>query len=417
MLRAIAVFVLGLVAICQAAAQAKDAPVEHVPEPQPLPAAGVSPEEYLRRYAGSWVPEISNASDDRELKTAAQDAFLKKYAAEWHSYTFRWQRLNKALTAAPQHPSECSTLACLKAWHDAQLDRIKEYVSETWQPLAEGSLNKVYVHFKNKIEAEMQRSNSSHAEAGAKTSHTDAGANDSHTLARSVEMAASTEHFGMSPAWYINRYAGDWAPPVHNVSDSQEWWKNFVGERAAQYTHYAQDSARLVKEFGDAPATAGACHTLEELKKWRDAQLARTHAFVPKAFQGFSTKAVDDEFERNKSRIAQEEAAKAAQSVNASQVSARTAEDHSAEAPPSANVSTAPAHAAKEKAAEEAPSGNASHIPATLMAWPGHSGSGAAGSAALVLAGSVGALALALASRTARRCVDEEETADVYVQA
>mmetsp|Transcript_152132 Transcript_152132/g.369466 ORF Transcript_152132/g.369466 Transcript_152132/m.369466 type:complete len:683 (+) Transcript_152132:47-2095(+) len=306
MLRAIAVLVL-------AAASAQGAPERRAPEPAPLPAAGASPEEYLGRYAGEWVPEIQDVSDGQAWQTSAQHAFMKKYAAEYRSYMFNWQQLSTVLAEAPQRPYQCSTSTCLKEWRDAQLARIKAYVPETWRPLAEGSLNKEYRYFEKRIEAEAHRPNSSHAAAGANSSRTAAGA---------VELVASAEREGVSAAWYINRYAGDWVPTVQNASDGQEWWKNFKDDRAAQYQHYEEDSVRLAREFGDAPAAAGDCHTLGDLKRWRDARLAFNHAFVPKAFRGFATKGVDDEFERNKARIAKEEAAKASQSANASQAPA-----------------------------------------------------------------------------------------------
>jgi len=374
-----AVWVLGLLAGCQAAAPVKDTSPERVPEPQPLPAVDVSPEEYLRRYAGEWIPEIRNVSDAGEWQTV-RGAFMKKYAAEYRSYVFNWQQQSKVLAAAPRDPSKCSVLTCLKEWHDALLGLIKEFVPEALQPLAEASLNRVYMQLRKKIEAEVQRANSSHTEEGAKrpnSSHTEAGANSSHTESGAdsshdrmgaVEMVANAEPLGMSPAWYINRYAGDWVPTAQNVSDGQGWWKNFVNERAAQYRSYAEDSTRLAKEFGDAPALAGDCHTLAELKKWRDARLASIHAFVPKAFQGFATKAVDDEFERNKARIAKEEAAKAAQSTNASNSSAHSAKEEDTKAAHRTNASNASARAAEDEDAKAAQSENASHTLVTLMA-------------------------------------------------
>uniref|UniRef100_A0A7S4UN01 Uncharacterized protein n=1 Tax=Alexandrium monilatum TaxID=311494 RepID=A0A7S4UN01_9DINO len=284
---------LALLAACRAAG-----PAPRVPEPAPLPAEGTSPNEYLRRYGGEWVPEIKNVSDGREW----QDAFMKKYAAAYRHYAEEWQQMNVLLAGAPHSPASCGTLSCLKRWHDAALAKIKKYVPETYQPLAEGSLNKTYEHYKKIIEAkEAQSANNSNASA-------------SPTLLLASMEPSATPH--EQAEWYVNHYAGKWVPKVHNVSDGQEWWKNYMHHHAERYVHYAQDSQRIAREFRNAPANAADCHTLGALKEWRDAQMARTKAFVPKAFQGFTQKAVDDKFEQNKARIAREEAAKAAQSAN-----------------------------------------------------------------------------------------------------
>jgi len=287
--------VLALLATCRAAD-----PAPRAPEPAPLPAKGTLPKEYLKRYAGEWVPEVKNASDGREY----EDAFMKKYAAAYRHYAEEWQQMNIMLAGAPENPRECRTLSCLKQWRDANLARIKQYVPEAYQPLAEAPLNKEYEHFKKALEAKQAQS----------VNHSNASASPTLLLA-STEPSATSQ--AKAPEWYVNHYAGKWVPEVQNMSNEQEWWKDFMHEHAARYAHYAQDSQRIAKEFRNAPASAADCHTLGALKEWRDAQMARAEAFVPKAFQGFSRKRLDDQFEQNKARIAKEEASKAAQSANA----------------------------------------------------------------------------------------------------
>lgn len=256
---------LALIAGCRA-----EAPAQRAPEPQPLPKAGTSPDEYIRRYGGEYVPEIKNASNGRDW----EEAFMKRYASEYQQYVRDWKQTSAMLAAAPQEPAMCSDMKCLDAWHKSQLAMLKQYVPESYAPFAEATLQKEYEHFKSIIESK------------ASTPAPSAGP---------VELVAGAEQTAK-------------VPEMHSVSDGQEWFRNFMREHAQMHMHYMEDEQRLATEFAAAPASASDCHTLAELKEWRDAQLARIKAYVPKAYQGFATKSLDDEFDSNQARIAKEAA-------------------------------------------------------------------------------------------------------------
>jgi len=269
---------------------------EHALEPQPLPQAGSSPEDYLRRYAGKWVPEIKNASDGKEW----QDAFMKRYAPEYSHYVQDWKQTAALLAAAPQEPSMCSDMQCLDAWYRAQLAMLKQYVPESAAPFAEASLNKEYQHYKQIIESRTSTPAPTPSPGPTPASTPSPGL---------LELAAGAQEPEKgSPEWYVKHYAGKWVHKVHNVSDGQEWYENYMKQYAARYMHYAEDYQRLAAEFVAAPDRASDCHSLAELKMWRDARMAYIKAYVPKAFQGFALANLDNEFENNKARIMAEHA-------------------------------------------------------------------------------------------------------------
>mmetsp|Transcript_90754 Transcript_90754/g.282721 ORF Transcript_90754/g.282721 Transcript_90754/m.282721 type:complete len:707 (-) Transcript_90754:519-2639(-) len=291
---------VALLATCRAVA-----PAPRTPEPAPLPAKGTSPEEYLRRYARKWVPEITNISDGREW----EDAYLNtKFPMEYRQFVTNWQEQAVALSVIPSDPAKCATTKCLDAWYNASLARIKQYVPESYRSLAEGSLKKSYQFMKQAI-VQAQSKNNSNA--------------DKSIGGPALQLMAAGAQGGTSAGWYINQYTRSRVPKIHNVSDGQEWWSNFMHMYDAMDIHYAKDWQRLEVQFAASPARARDCHTLGDLKNWRDAQMAHIKAFVPKAFQGFAEKSLDHQFESNKARIASEEmAAIAANSTIASQSTA-----------------------------------------------------------------------------------------------
>merc|ERR1711957_786118 len=80
---------------------------------------------------------------------------------------------------------------------------------------------------------------------------------------------------------------------------SQDYYKNkYAGKYASQYTQ---------GKSNDAPQNAKDCHTMDQLRAWRDAQEARFNEYVPKAYADKAEKSFEKVFEEHKARIEREE--------------------------------------------------------------------------------------------------------------
>mmetsp|Transcript_90753 Transcript_90753/g.282717 ORF Transcript_90753/g.282717 Transcript_90753/m.282717 type:complete len:599 (-) Transcript_90753:146-1942(-) len=374
---------VALLATCRAIA-----PAARAPEPAPLPAEGTSPEEYLRQYAGKWIPEIKNASDGGEW----EDAYLKREfpaeyrqfitnwreqvpkirnvsdGHEWRSkfmheydpkdvqYAKEWQRLAVQFAGAPARARDCHTLEDLKSWRDARLAKIKAFVPKAFQGFAEKSLdrqfeiNKARIASEEKAAAAANSTNASQAQAAAvaflavpETAQQPASGMNAfasqwvpHPQAGEKPDSRANDYAsqwlphpmpsaGTSPEWYINRYAGGSVPKIRNASSGQEWREHFMSRYAEAYQHFANDSGRIQREFASAPQSAQDCHTVAALSRWREAQRAQIAAFVPKTWQGGAYKGVEGEFEANRARIAQEMAVAKAAAAKAKAAAAGSA--------------------------------------------------------------------------------------------
>jgi len=150
---------------------------------------------------------------------------------------------------------------------------------------------------------------------------------------------------------YEQEYAAEYMPEVKNASDPRVWEDAFVKKYAEPYRRYIEAHDRMAKEFPNAPSSASACHSLEQLKEWHDAQHEMIRTFVPSHYRSFSYGAIEQEYRVNRARIEKEEKAakaRAASEAKANATAKATAkekekeEEKTKKPPPSAEKAAVP---------------------------------------------------------------------------
>merc|ERR1719326_104452 len=98
---------------------------------------------------------------------------------------------------------------------------------------------------------------------------------------------------------YMNQYSGKYMNGGEHKGDKAasggaEALTELVAEPAA--THSSNRQSKHASNAED-------CTTLEELHKWRSQKVAKLEKYVPKEYQKYAKKSIDQEFDDNAARI------------------------------------------------------------------------------------------------------------------
>jgi hypothetical protein len=292
--------------------------------------------KFLKQYAGGYMPHPKNTSDPNAWK----DAFVNKYADHYQKYVDAFQNLKKNFPDAPATAADCHSLKQLDEWRGAATQQLQTYIPNQYQSFSKGAVVQQYKDNKARIEKEIAEAQ---AKAEAKLANASASS-DEHSKPDAIApmLLAAVP----APAEdMLNQYAGDYIPLPKNKNETNAWRATFVKHFSGHYAKYIDGSDSQVAMYEDFPAKAKDCHTLEDLKRWRDAQHHQVDTFIPQPYRTFGAGAVESQYAENKARIEQEmeDAAEAKASENAN-VEAKAGDDEkSASKEKDPSISTAAA--------------------------------------------------------------------------
>jgi len=281
---------------------------------QAAPASGPAfAKAFLDKYAGNYMPQPANSSDPKSWR----DTFVKKYAGAYMHYIDAIDSLHEKFPNAPATAAKCHTLEQLKEWRAAANKQLEAYIPKEYQVFSKGAVDQQYKDNKARIEKEIAEAKAKAAEAKAKAAAAEANASTAHPDSSDSSEAADKPDadgdsgelapvlFAATPAASPkDATAQDAGLP--STSDPKARRDAFVKKFAGAYGKYVNGSDHQVAMDKAAPANPQDCHTMDALKRWRDAQRSRMDTFVPTQYRTFGAGAVDQEYAENKARIEQE---------------------------------------------------------------------------------------------------------------